>query len=62
LPEAVALAPQVTVSDRAEDILDWMERSRVTDTAEARRLRRESVEGESWASRATTFRDVMRSV
>lgn len=62
LPEAIALAPQVTVSDRAEEIRDWMEHSRVADSAEARRQRRESVQGESWASRAATFRDVMRSV
>jgi len=62
LPEAVALQPHVMVSDQAESIHGWMERSRTSDSPEARRRRREFVQGDSWASRATTFRNVMRSV
>ncbi len=62
LPEAKALAPHVTVSDDAEFIHRWMEHWRTTDSPDARRSRRESVQGDSWASRATMFRDVMLSV
>lgn len=62
LPEAVALEPYVMVSDRVEAICEWMERCRTTDSPETRRARRESVQGDSWASRAATFRRVMMSV
>lgn len=62
LPEAASLAPHVMVSDQAEVIHEWMERWRASDSPDARRRRREFVQGDSWAARATTFRNVMRSV
>lgn len=62
LPEVAALAPHVTVSDQPTCIVEWMRRSLATDSPEARLRRREFVQGDSWACRASTLRAVMRSV
>lgn len=60
LPEALALTPQVMVTDQAKDIVRWMNETLASDSSEVRLERRESVRCHDWSDRSSEFRRIIR--
>jgi len=62
LPEAVELAESadIFISQRAEEIVAWLEHMHATDQPELRIHRRQSVQGESWSNRCKKMRLIIQ--
>ena len=59
LPEVMALAAHIHISNSPSDIAMWLEEVLATDTRDARRARRNLVQADSWASRCVQLRQIV---